>query len=230
MQMESRYVPTPHSRRLWLEPACGTGRYLRTARSQGINGIGFDLSPEMIAYARARAARTQANAREQYFVGSMTDFASHLDRPISFAFNLINTIRHLGSDAEMLAHFEQIGQALAPRGVYAVGLSFSLYGHEQPSEDVWEGGRGQCRVQQVVQFTPPTRGRHEQVISHLCVTTPEGEDHRTCQYTLRTYSAPEFTELIDRSCLRMLDVIDEEMNSIALPELGYATVVLGRRR
>lgn len=212
--------------RCWLEPACGTGRYLRVARARGINCIGFDLSESMIHYARLRAARASSNATEKYLVASMTDFAAQVRRRVSFAFNPINTIRHLDSDEAMLAHFEQIAAVLLPGAVYAVGLSLTGYGLEQPSEDVWEGARGPCRVRQVVQFIPPERGRVERVISHLCVTTPGNEEHRTSTYGLRTYSREQFTTLVSRSDLRIIATTDDDGVPIEVPQVGYAIFIL----
>src|SRR5512140_1066353 len=43
--------------RRWLEPACGTGRYLRLAAARGLRVTGFDASPAMVGYARATLAR-----------------------------------------------------------------------------------------------------------------------------------------------------------------------------
>ncbi len=230
LQTEQQYSPASAQHRLWLEPACGTGRYLRRARQHGVNGIGFDISEDMIAYAQRRANRTRTMATERYFVGSMTDFASQCTKRVSFAFNLINTIRHLGSDNDMLIHFEQMAKVLRKKAIYAVGLSLTHIESEQPSEDVWIGVRGSRRVQQTVQFLPPSGGhRVEQVISHLCVTTPESEEHRTCQYALRTYSRAQFRSLIRRSCLQIVDVVDEEGSPMTMPEIGYCVVLLGRR-
>ncbi len=218
----------PAKSRLWLEPACGTGRYLRVARARGINCIGFDLSTDMIDYARTRASRASSNAHERYFVASMTDFASDLDRPVSFAFNLINTIRHLESDAAMLGHFEHIAQVLSPGGMYAVGISLSDYGQEKPSQDVWKGARGPCRVRQVVRFTPPVRGRKERVDSQLTVSTPTGKSLHKSTYFLRTYSRKQWLSLIGRSHLRLVETVDPDGSPIPVPEVGYAVFLLGR--
>lgn len=223
---EQKWSPPRNARRCWLEPACGSGRYLRAARTRGIDSFGFDLNPEMVEYAAARARRARTNAREAYFVASMTDFARHLTQPVTFAFNPINTIRHLESDDEMLAHFEQMARGLAPGAVYCVGLSVSLYGHEQASEDVWHGTRGRCAVTQVVQFLPPMQGRLESVISHLTITRPEGVEHRESAYTLRTYSLSEWTRLVDRSALKLVATTDMDGLAIDPPTMGYAHFLL----
>ena len=131
----------------------------------------------------------------------------------------------------MLAHLEQTAACLKRGGVYIVGLSVTDYDLEQPSEDVWSGGRGPCRVTQVVSYLPPEdrATRAETVISHLCVATPEREEHRDSTYTLRTYTLGEWTGLIGRSCMRIDRVLDDRGEEIDPPTLGYALFVLRAR-
>ncbi|NTV04068.1 class I SAM-dependent methyltransferase, partial [bacterium] len=47
--------------RLWLEPACGTGRCLRGWAARGQRAIGFDVSGTMVADARRRLRRRGAS-------------------------------------------------------------------------------------------------------------------------------------------------------------------------
>lgn len=222
--------------RLWLEPACGSGRYLREAARRSIDTAGFDLSEGMIEYARSHApAPGPGVGRSRYFVADMTDFAPRLGRDrASLAFNLINTIRHIPSDADMLAHFEQIARVLARGGVYVVGLSLTAYGCEPPTEDVWVGARGRTRVTQVVQFIPPRRpgnpaDRTEQVASHLVIQRPTTTEHRDSAYKLRTYSLAQWQALLARSPLTILASIDEHGRDYPAADGGYSVFVLKRR-
>lgn len=218
----------------WLEPACGTGRYLRLAARRVRLAVGFDRSSAMIDYARARAASAAVPPR--YFVASMHDFDRHLPpRSIDFAFNLINTIRHLESDADMLAHLAAIARVLRPGGAYAVGLSLCAYGQESPTEDVWRGVRGRLRVTQTVQYLPPTAssrarrndaGRFERVISHLHVVRGRRHEHLDGTYRLRAYDLRQWRELIERSPLRLAATIDEDGRDAAPCEPGYAVYLL----
>lgn len=214
----------------FLEPACGTARHLRWLATAGHRCVGFDLDRGMIDDARARAQRAGIGGRCRLFVGDMTGFASGVTRPVQGAFNLINTIRHLGDDDAMLAHFDDIAASLTKRGVYIVGLSTTVYGVEMPSEDVWHGARGPCRVTQVANYLPPEdKSRIETVISHLHIERPAGDEHRDSSYTLRTYSLDEWTALIERSALEIVRVTDEDGLDVPPPALGYAWYVLGRR-
>lgn len=226
-----RAVP-PGRESVWLEPACGTGRYLRVAAGRGVRAIGFDESEAMIGYARRRMEVLGLERHVDLFCGDMTDFATHLGTGrIDFAFNLINTIRHLESDAAMLAHFEQMRRVLGPSGVYAVGLSLTAYGLEFPSEDVWMGARGRCRVRQVVQYEPAAGGRGksaraERVYSHLTVTRPRGCEELDSAYELRSYSRGQWMGLLGRAGFEVLGVVDEDGRDMAIGAFGYGVYVL----
>jgi SAM-dependent methyltransferase len=229
----------------WLEPACGTGRYLRALVGRGHRAIGFDLSPEMVEYARADPAEATAGGRLIVFRADMTRFARPLARAlgergrsappcVDAAFCLINSLRHLGTDAAVLAHLRQVAGALRPGGVYLVGLSLAMYEVEVPSEDVWEGRRDGVRVQQVVQYEPAHgstgAARAERVVSHLTVTSGRGGsrrvEHIDSKYTLRSYNREQWLRLLSRCGLEAAAVVDDEGKKIRQPVLGYAVYVL----
>jgi SAM-dependent methyltransferase len=193
----------------WLEPACGTGRYLRVIARRGGRAIGFDESEAMVRYARDRAGR--AGLAMEVFRASMESFAIPSRSRVEFAFNPINTVRHLASDDAMLTHLEAVAACLRRGGVYAVGLGTTAYGVEQPSEDVWRGTRGSARVTQIAQYLPAERRRRvERVVNHLVVHTPRREIHLDNAYDLRAYSGPEWLGLIDRSAMRLVEIVEED--------------------
>ena len=150
------------ARRLWLEPACGTGRYLRVAAGRGRRCLGFDLDEGQLAYARGRRLRGRG-PRPRYFQADMTDFmaAGGLEPgSVDFAFNPVNSLRHLPDDGALLAHFGQMARALKPGALYVVGISLTDYDWLMPEEDLWEGRRGACQVSQLVNYLPPEPGTH----------------------------------------------------------------------
>lgn len=232
-RIESRFAGPGARRggRRWFEPACGSGRYLREAWRRGIGVAGIDLSPAMIGYARAWFDRRGGSA--ELIAGDMTGFT--LKRRAGFAFCMINSLRHLMNDRQMLAHFACVARALRPGGVYAVGIEMCRYGRGFASEDIWEGRRGPCRVQQVVQYEPPERrSRAERVISHLVVTTPGSRRHLDTAYTLRSYDEGQWARLLARSALREIGVCDPSGDEALLaPDGGvvggYAVRVLAPR-
>lgn len=216
----------------WIEPASGTGRYLLEAARQGVAGVGFDVSAPMVKYARARAARRSAARRPRFFLADMRDFDAgrRLGR-FDFAFNPINTIRHLASDAAMRQHLAAMARVLHPHGVYAVGLSLCAYGSEAPTEDVWHGERGPVRVVQVVQYIPPNGGRGEasrveRVFSHLTVTRRGEERHVDSSYALRGYDLSQWTGLLARAGWTIDGVTDSHGEPATPREPGYFVFLL----
>ncbi len=213
---------------VWLEPACGTARYLAIAAARGRTVVGTDLNPAMIAYAARRLERFGRNARVA--VGDMRSVDRTLlpARGADVAFNLINTIRHLDSDAAMLEHLESISACLRPGGVYIVGLSTTIAGFEPPSEDTWTGARGRLQVSQLIQYIPPTdpADRTERVISAITASRPRGDELIDSSYTLRTYTLEQWYGLVERSTLRIAAVVDEQGRDLDPPPIGYAIYVL----
>ncbi|MBK9304550.1 MAG: class I SAM-dependent methyltransferase [bacterium] len=57
--------------RLWLEPACGTGRCLRGWAARGQRAVGFDVSGTMVADARRRLRRRGLTDRAEARVADM---------------------------------------------------------------------------------------------------------------------------------------------------------------
>ncbi|MEM1072331.1 MAG: class I SAM-dependent methyltransferase [Planctomycetota bacterium] len=217
---------------VWLEPACGSGRYLRVAAKRGRRVVGFDLSSGMIGYAQDRMTRLGLDSRASLFIADMCRFAERVEPgSIGVAFNLINTVRHLGTDRDVLRHFDEVARCLDTRGVYAVGISLTVFGLEPPSEDHWMGRRGRCEVVQHIQYMPPLDpmgDRREQVYSHVTVTRPSGETHQPSNYWLRAYDLDQWRDVIDRSCLTVRGVVDAEGVPCEPTAPGYAIWVLGR--
>ncbi|OAB63179.1 hypothetical protein AY599_15855 [Leptolyngbya valderiana BDU 20041] len=219
----------------WLEPACGSGRCVRAAVARGVRIAGFDASAEMIDYAQQRLEGADEGLY-RLGVATMEGFDAHALAPgwrFELAFNPINTIRHLESDRAVLDHLERVRRALRPGGVYAVGLSMSVYGVEQPSEDVWEGARGPLHVRQVVQYTPARGGRDrmEQVHNVLAVTRPGGSEIIPSHYELRSYDRAQWDALIEASGFELAGCADEAgapMEPPAPGAPGYAVWLLRR--
>jgi SAM-dependent methyltransferase len=197
----------------WLEPACGTGRFLRLLAGRGQRVIGFDSNAGQLAYARSRLRRLGLARWVRLFEADMTAFADRIKASsIAFAFNPVNSLRHLPSDGAMLSHLTQMARVLRPGGLYAVGISLRGEEPAMPEEDVWLAVRGRCRVTQLVTYLPPppqgSRARRETVISHLMIERPGGIEHFDSRYELRTYRAREWSQLVSRSPLRRLTGLD----------------------
>ncbi len=210
-----------------LEPACGSGRYLRVLGRRGYQVLGIDINPRMVAYANERLRRLGLGRRARVIEAPMESFAGRVGGVrFDAAFNLINTIRHLTSDRAMLAHFSEVRRVLRPDGVYVVGLSLSAPGIEQPSEDVWQARRGRVHVHQFVSYLPESRPRRERVCSHLTVRTPSGVRHIDSVYELRRYTIAQWKNLVRRGGFEVAGVVDDAGHAIQVPRVGYAIFVL----
>jgi len=217
---------------VWLEPACGTGRFLRLIASRGRRVVGFDSHEAQLAYAQETLRRRGLQHRARTFRSDMTSFADKLGSDtVDFVFNPVNSIRHLQSDGEMLSHFAQVALVLRSGGVYAVGISLTGDSPSQPEEDVWVGTRGRCRVTQVVTYLPPEpqsgRARCETVISHLMIERPRGIEHLDSSYELRTYSEREWLRVLRRSDLDRVAVVDGKGRTLLTccsPAVGRSTL------
>lgn len=227
------WVRSRGARRDWLEPGCGTGRYLRILTGRGYRAAGFDHSLAMIEYALRRAPAARL------FIADFGDFAARCGKHrYDFSFNLFNSVRHLESDAAMLAHFAGMARVLRPGGVYAVGLSFTDYGREPMDEDIWEARRGGLHVRQVVQYLPPGTWpaaaarrirRFERVVSHVTVERGTTVSHFDSTYDLRTYNVSEWRRLVARSALCSIATVTWNGAIIAKRIAPYAVELLGRR-
>lgn len=228
-----RFAPNAQT---WLEPACGTARLLRVAAARGKRIVGFDSSEPMIDYARDRLYGRVPADRVTLYTATMQRFAEGHVRTgsVGFAFNTINTVRHLMSDADLFVHLDQVARVLSKRGAYAVGLNTTGYGWEQPSEDIWTGSRGRVTVTQTVNYEPPAAAapanaeRTEHVYSHLMVERPRGTEHFDSAYVLRTYSPAEWLAAIEQSPLALEAIVDEWGESCDPVEGSYRIYVLKR--
>lgn len=229
--------------RLWFEPACGSGRYLRVAAARGRRAAGFDLSADMLAYAANRRIRSRSRAATRaprYFQADMIDFLPAASRAglrpgsVDFAFNPVNSIRHLESDRAVLAHLGQVARMLRPGAAYVVGISLTDYDFLLEEEDLWTAARGSCRVTQLVNYLPPEPGtnlaRAERVISHLTVERPRGIEHLDHTYVLRTYDQRQWRGLVRRSPLARAGTYDARGRLAGPGPHAYQYEVLTRPR
>ncbi len=180
-----------------LEPACGAGRYLEGLLRRGWSVRGYDASPKMAAYAGARLSRWGARARVTR--GDMRTFRA--GEPFDLVFNLLSTFRHLISDREALAHLRLCAAALAPGGIFVLGLDLASYGEDAPDEETWTVRRDGNTWRQVQQVLPPERRRRRETVLNF-VTGPDG---RVLEFAhdLRSYDPAELSALLKRSPLRV---------------------------
>jgi len=103
-----------------LELGCGTGRLLIPLAQAGYQVTGVDVSPAMLAIARAKAEAAGLAGRITLVEG---DYASApLTGPYRFAFVVMNTFMHLLTQDEQLCALRHWRAHLAPAGLLLVDI------------------------------------------------------------------------------------------------------------
>jgi len=199
--------------RRWLEPACGTGRFLRILARRGYKTVGYDTNTLMLDYAAARL--NARGLRAELVIGDMATFARRAE--FDLAFNLINTFRHLLEPLDALRHLNAVARSLRPGGVYLLGIDLADYDEPEQGEQVWTARRGRCKVRHIMFNTAPDpRTRHERIVNRLIVDRPSGRLCLESHYELRSYNLAEWLDLLEESDLRCTGAFDFDWRPIAI--------------
>lgn len=201
----------------WLEPACGTGRFLEALARRGWRAAGYDRSAPMLAFARRRLRGLDARALR----GDLESFR----RPAAFdlAFCLDNSLRHLLTEAGARAHLRATAASLKPGGIYVVGLDLADYGAAEADEEAWTARAGRTAVRQVQLALPPDRRRRRERILQFVAA---GRRLETFEYELRSYDAREWRSLLARSPFRVAAAYDAWRRPLRRAARGMAAFVL----
>lgn len=176
-----------------LEPACGPAHALRELARRGHPVTGFDLSPPMIDHARALFARDGRDGR--LLVARMEDFT--LPRRFGCAFNFVSTFRHLTRARDASAHLRRVADALAPGGLYLLGLHLTAPDASGARFERWVFTRGRLRVIWLTRLASPDRRRRlERLRTRVRILRPRGEERVETEWPLRTYSAAQLRALV----------------------------------
>lgn len=120
-----------------LEVACGPGLHTRYFAAQGINAIGLDLNPAMLAYAKTQPGGNDPDL--SWLQADMRDFT--LDAPVDLACCLMDSLSHLLTLDDLLAHLNTIGYYVSPNGLYILEQSHprDAFAYSTPGiEPEWE--------------------------------------------------------------------------------------------
>jgi SAM-dependent methyltransferase len=101
-----------------LELACGTGRLTLPLAAHGLQITGLDLSPAMLARARAKAAA--AGTAIEFVQADMRDF--RLGQQFDLIFIPVNSICHLLTREDVEACLRCVRAHLQPRGRFIVDV------------------------------------------------------------------------------------------------------------
>ena len=104
-----------------LELGCGTGRLLMPLAATGLPVTGLDISPALLARARAKLATVPKGDKVACIEADLRDFdlARH---DFAFAFCTSNTLMHLAQADEQLAALTRAAAHLRPGGLLLIDL------------------------------------------------------------------------------------------------------------
>ncbi len=187
----AQHAQTP-LRRIF-EPGCGTGRLLWRLAAAGHEVAGLDLNPAAVEFCNERMTKKGLAPAAQ--VGDMTQF--QLDQPADLAFNLINTFRHLLTAQQAENHLHAMADALAPGGLYLLGLHLFPTGGDPSGYESWTARRGRLQVVSELQTVElDTKKRFERFTMTFRVTTPTKAFELVEPITFRTYTARQMQNLL----------------------------------
>lgn len=120
-----------------LDLACGTGEHVLEFARRGIQAVGVDISPLMIAHAVAKARTQHVNA--DFVLGDMAKLS--FKGPFDCAVCMFHSLPLLTTNAELWSHFAGVSDCLAPPGIYIVEMGSPRAWFVDPPKgprDLWE--------------------------------------------------------------------------------------------
>ncbi len=176
-----------------LEPACGSGRLLVELAKRGYRVTGFDASEAMVEFSRERLRA--AGQKGRLACERMESFEPR--GPYDLAHCLVSTFKYLLTERDARAHLERVAAALAPGGVYVLGVHLTDYSDAGKSRERWVGRRGKTQVTCNIQGWPADRRRRlEHVRSRLVVEERGGVRRYETEWEFRTYDAAQLRRLL----------------------------------
>jgi SAM-dependent methyltransferase len=176
-----------------LEPGCGGGRLVVELASRGLSMLGFDTSEMALAHLRKQLAKRKLQA--EVYRDDMTQFS--VAKPVDAAICTFNTFRHLTTAETARSHLQSVARALAPGGIYVLGLHLLPPDADEESLERWTATKGQTKVVftlRVLDFN--RRKRLEKLRATMLVRTGKKELRLASEFEFRLYTAAQIKQLI----------------------------------
>jgi SAM-dependent methyltransferase len=186
--------------RTFLEPACGAGRLVREGVRRGYTLVGYDLSPQMLAFARRRLTPAQRGAVHLYQDRMESFCPPRWQGRVDLAFSLVSTFRYLDSEQAATAHLEATRRLLKPGGVYVLGFHITDYRRTRVEHERWVGQVGDEEVVCNTREWPPNRKlRRSRMRNRLRISGPRGQSLIETEWYFRTWDEREVRALLERT-------------------------------
>jgi SAM-dependent methyltransferase len=112
-------LQSPISHLSFLELAAGPARHAREFARRGWRAIALDLSGDMLEYA-CEGARDEGVTIEAV-AADMTNFV--LSQPVALAANLMESLSHLTTNEQVVAHLRAVSRNLLPGGIFVIEMA-----------------------------------------------------------------------------------------------------------
>jgi len=176
-----------------VEPACGSGRLVVELAARGYDVTGLDLNEKALDYLRKQLKRRKLRAGVR--LADMSDFT--LAQPADAAFCLLNSFRHLLTEAAAKSHFESVAKNLRPGGIYILGLHLVPPDAFDNAIERWRTSHGKTQISTDLRVTATDRRRRiESLQVSLRVRRGENLWRFRGKFDLRLYTAPQFRRLL----------------------------------
>ncbi len=184
-----------------FEPACGTGRLLVKLGKDGYDVCGNDLNEKAVKFCNDRLAKH--GLPRSVTVGDMSAFGVKDiagKRKVDAAFNMINSFRHLPTEATAISHFACIADALNKGGIYILGMHLTPTDDDWEGEEEWHARRGNLSVvSQLWTSGFDRRKRMEQLNMSFDVRTPTKHFKLVDVMNYRTYTRFQMKSLFKKT-------------------------------
>jgi SAM-dependent methyltransferase len=189
-----------------VEPACGSGRLVVELAARGYHLSGIDLNEKALDFLRKQLKRRKLQA--EVLRADMTDFT--LRQPADAAFCLLNSFRHLLTEADAKNHLEAVARNLRPGGIYVLGLHLIPPDADQSSIERWRTSQGKTQISTDLRVIATDRRRRiERLQVSLRVRRGEKLWRFRGQFDFRLYTAPQFRKLLASvHAFKLCDVYD----------------------
>ncbi len=108
-----------HGEPSFLELACGPARHAREFARRGWHSIGLDMSADMLEYAARGAEQEQVKLETR--CADMCNFT--LPEPVCLVANMMESLTHLLTNDQVVAHLRAVARSLRAGGVYVIEMA-----------------------------------------------------------------------------------------------------------
>jgi SAM-dependent methyltransferase len=176
-----------------VEPACGSGRLVLEMVARGYQVTGLDVNEKALDFLRKQLKKRKLRA--EILREDMTDFS--LPEPADAAFCLLNSFRHLLTEAAAKRHLEAIAKNLKPGGIYILGLHLVPPDAYDNAIERWRTRQGRTQVSTDLRVTATDRRRR---IESLQVSLLVRRDDKCWRlrgtFDFRLYTAAQIRKLL----------------------------------